>query len=105
MAPRCPTCGRRLPGFNKPRSTGPHSQNHHLNGHVAQIAEETGDDFRDVKDDIKERAIKRGYPFRTTKLGRVRPKHEPDTTMEECAMLIEEAHAVAAFLGITLREE
>jgi len=88
----------------KPRTTGELSQNHHLNGDIAQIAVETGDEFDDVKMEIKRRAIKRGYPFRTDSFGNVVPQSEADCSTTECAMLIEEAHDVAAFLNIKLRE-
>lgn len=88
----------------KPRTTGDGSQSHHLNGHVQQIAAETGDEFDDVKMEIKRRAVKRGYPFRTDSFGNVVPQSEADCSTEECAMLIEEAHDVAAFLNIKLRE-
>jgi len=33
----------------KRRSTGPHSMNHHINGHIQQIAIETGNDFDTLK--------------------------------------------------------
>lgn len=88
----------------KPRTTGEYSQSHHLNGHVQQIAAETGDEFDDVKMEIKRRAIKRGYPFRTDSFGNVVPQSEADCSTVECAMLIEEAHDVAAFLNIKLKE-
>jgi len=88
----------------KPRSTGEGSQNAHLNGHVQQIAAETGDEFDDVKMEIKRRAIKRGYPFHTDSFGNVVPQSEADASTEECAMLIEEAHDVAGFLNIRLKE-
>lgn len=86
------------------RSTGERSQNRHLNGHVQQLAQETGDEFQSVKWDIKMRAIKRGYPTRTTKDGHVIPWSESESDTKECAMLIDTAHEVAAFLGITLQE-
>lgn len=88
----------------KPRTTGSGSQSHHLNGHVQQIAAHQGDEFEDVKMEIKRRAIKRGYPFRTDSFGNVVPQSEADCSTVECAMLIEESHDVAAFLNIRLRE-
>ena len=88
----------------RPRTTGEGSQNHHLNAHIAQIAQENQDEFDDVKMEIKRRAIKRGYPFRTDSFGNVVPQSEADCSTAECAMLIEEAHDVAAFLNIRLKE-
>ena len=58
----CPHCGKNFNEVPKRRSTGPLSQNHHFNGHCAQVARETGNDFEDVKLGIKARAIKRGFP-------------------------------------------
>ena len=106
----CPYCHKTwMPVAKKKRSTGPWSQNHHFNGHCAQIAQSTGNDFDDVKIGIKVRAIKRGFPTpRVRKAGgRANEvfKSEADCTTVECAMLIEEAHQVADELGIILREE
>ena len=99
----CPKCG--YVEIRRARTTGPQSQNHHLNGHVQQIAQETGEDFDVVKREIKRRARKRGYPFKTSRFGYAVPKSEAEATVEECAMLIDERHEVAAFLSIALREE
>jgi len=88
----------------RPRTTGDLSQNHHLNGHIAQIIKVTGDEFDDCKAEIKRRALKRGYPFRTDSWGNVVPQSEADCSTVECAMLIEEAHDLAAFCGVRLKE-
>ena len=88
----------------KPRTTGDKSQSHHLNGHIQQIAAHTWDEFDDAKMEIKRRAIKRGYPFRTDSFGNVIPQSEADCSTVECALLIDEAHDVAAFLEIKLKE-
>jgi hypothetical protein len=86
------------------RTTGEGSQNHHINGHVAQIAEETGNDFQDVKDGAKLRAIKRGYPYDTLPNGWIVPKSESDLDTVQAGYLTEELHQIAAELGINLRE-
>jgi hypothetical protein len=106
----CPWCGKDVNAPPKLRTTGWHSQNAHLNGHCAQIARETGNEFQDVKAGIKLRAIKRGFPEpRLVKVKGRKPveilKSEADCTTVECAMLIEEAHQVADELNIVLREE
>lgn len=96
----------------KARTTGRFSQSHHLNGHIQQICTETGNDFSQVKEYIKSRAISRGYPQKTHH-GRPafdlfdRPIgiSEADSTTEQCALLIEEAHMLASELGIVLRED
>lgn len=98
----------------KPKSTGAHSQNAHFNGHVAQIAEETGNDFADVKMYIKKQAMRRGYPPMFSEDGDIVfsmndgepiPQSEKDATSDQANMLIEEAHVLAAELGILLKED
>ena len=87
------------------RTTGEKSQNHHLNGHVQQIAMETGAGFDDIKSYIKREAVAMGYPFVTLANGDILPKSEADSDTAECALLIESAHVVAADNGIILRED
>jgi hypothetical protein len=103
----CPRC--HYAWFPKSRTTGPHSQNHHFNSHVAQVAKETGNDFDDVKIGVKARAIKRGYPEPRIRKAGGRTfevwKSESDCTTLECSWLIDEIHQIADELGITLREE
>ena len=104
----CPFCNRAW--FPKVRSTGEHSANTHLNGHVAQIARETGNDFADVKQGVKARAVKRGFPephvIKVKGRGAVEVwKSESYCTSAECAMLIDECHQIADELGIVLVEE
>jgi len=88
----------------KPRTTGDKSQNHALNGFIQQLCQESGDEFDDMKKEIKRRAIKRGYPFHTDSFGNVVPQSEADCSTVECAMLIDEAHDVASFLNVKLKE-
>lgn len=88
-----------------PRTTGPKSQNHHLNGHIMQICQFTGHTYEEIKYCIKMVAVEQfGYP--TTTVGSyVLPKPEHLCNTEECAMLIEAAHYFAASIGCPLREE
>ena len=86
------------------RTTGERSQNHHLNGHVQQICVETGNDFEAVKMYIKSLAVSQGYPFRTLPNGIPWPVSEADSSTEQCAILIEVAHQVAAEWGVALIE-
>lgn len=89
----------------KPRTTGPGSQNHHLNGHIMQICQETGNDYDTVKNCIKQIAVEQfGYPYQEV-AGHIIPKAERETSTEECALLIEASHYLAADLGLILREE
>lgn len=88
-----------------PRTTGPHSQNHHLNGHILQICNVTGNDYDTIKYCVKMTAVEQlGYPS-TTVAGHVLPKRERDCDTEECGKLIEASHFLAATLGIVLCED
>lgn len=88
-----------------PRTTGPKSQNHHLNGHIMQICQLTGNDYETIKYCIKMTAVEQmGYPYKTI-AGHIYPQKESDCNTEECAKLIEASHFIAAQLGIVLREE
>lgn len=98
----------------KPRSTGRYSQNNHLNGHIRQICNVTGNEFDDVKLYIKRAAIKRGLRWMTKPNGDIvyslndlepLPISEALMTSEECGWCIEEAHILAAEREITLIEE
>ena len=88
----------------KPRTTGEGSQNHHLNGHIMQICNETCAGYSAVKDEIKRIAVEdMGYPYEIIN-GHIHPKGESDSSTDECALLIEAAHVLAADLGIILQE-
>lgn len=88
----------------RPRTTGKDSQNHHLNGHIMQICNETGNDYDSVKNAVKMIACENmGYPYKTIN-GYIIPQRERDCSTDECAKLIEAAHLLAADLGIILQE-
>jgi hypothetical protein len=93
----------KLPG--KKRSTGPQSMNHHLGGHITQLAVLFETNYNTMKTYIKIRAAaEMGYPC--VDIGEIPiPKSEADSTPEECAMLIEMCHIVASERGISLKEE
>ena len=89
----------------KPRTTGEGSQNHHLNGHIMQICNETGNDYETIKYCVKMIAVEQfGFPF-TEIAGHIVPKRERDSNTEECGKMIEAAHYLAAQLSIVLRED
>ena len=95
----------------KARTTGDYSQNHHLNGHIQQIAKITGQPFEDIKKYVKQQAITLGYPMKTIAgnpvtdmWGQVVGISEKDATTEQCALLIESVHKLADDLDITLEE-
>lgn len=88
----------------RPRTTGKDSQNHHLNGHIMQICRETGEDYETVKYCIKMIAVeKMGYPSKEI-AGHIFPQPEREASTDECALLIEAAHILAAEIGIILQE-
>lgn len=103
-----------IENVKKKRSTGPLSQNHHLNGHCMQISKETGQDFETVKLYLKRKAITNGLRIKTKPNGEIVysiidgepvPISESEMSVEECAWCIEEAHALSIELGIILRED
>lgn len=88
-----------------PRTTGPKSQNHHLNGHIMQICNATQNSYEAIKYCVKMLAVEEmGYPYEIID-GHIWPKGESDCDTAECAKLIEAAHVWAAHHGIILREE
>lgn len=88
---------------HRPRSTGEQSQNHHINGHVHQIAAETGAGFDTVKNALKREAMSAGYPGEDFR-GNRWPISETNASVEDAIVLIETCHRIAAELNITLRE-
>ena len=88
----------------RPRTTGKGSQNHHLNGHIMQICNETQNSYNAVKDEIKRIATEElGYPYEEIN-GHIHPIGESESSTDECALLIEAAHVLATDLGIILQE-
>jgi len=97
----------------KPRTTGENSQSHHLNGHIQQLAVDTGMPFDSIKLEVKYLAVGMGYPMlykpdgavQTDIWGRVMGISEADSSTQECAILIEATHQLASELGMILKEE
>lgn len=90
----------------KKRTTDVGGQNRHIWGHIQQIANETGNDVDDIEDYIKERALKRGYPYKINKMTRaIKPVSMTEINTVEAGYLIDELHQLAAELCITLQEE
>lgn len=88
----------------RPRTTGAFSQNHHLNGHIIQICNETGNSYDAIKYCVKMLAVEEmGYPYEIID-GHIWPKAEHESSTDECAKLIEAAHVWAAQHGIILQE-
>jgi hypothetical protein len=87
----------------KSRTTGRGSQNNKFYALVTEICKETGNEIEDVKDAIKERAIKRGYPYSINKItGTVRPYSTTKINTVEMSYLIDEAMQLCAELGIVI---
>ncbi|MGB3465650.1 MAG: hypothetical protein WBA74_10280 [Cyclobacteriaceae bacterium] len=94
----------------KSRTTG---QNRHLNGHIQQICEDTGNSFELVKLAVKEIAIDMGYPMLLDVNGNpvigmfgIRmAQSESDSSTLECALLIDAVHLMADELNIKLKED
>ncbi len=89
----------------RPRTTGDKSQNHHINGHCQQIANETGNSFAVVKERMKVLAIDRNYPIETLLDGSVMPRSEADIDTVEAGYLIDTIHQFADEWQIRLIEE
>jgi hypothetical protein len=108
---KCPKCGHEfIPTSGRPRSTGRYSQNHRLNGFIAQICRAKNLDFDEVKVQVKYDAIELGFPPYEeviTKDGHRLGifKSEAECTVEECGYLIVAVEKYAAEKGVTLREE
>ena len=87
----------------KSRTTGEGSQNNLFYELATEICKETGNDITDVKDYLKERAVKRGYPYEINKLtGRIRPYSTTRVDTKQMSALIEETLQLCAELGIVV---
>lgn len=83
------------------RTTGEGSQNNLFYLLVTELCKVTGNDIEDVKDALKEKAIKRGYPYEVNKLtGRIRPYSTTRVNTVEMSYLIDEAKQECAENGI-----
>lgn len=89
----------------KSRTTGAGSQNNKFWAVCTAIANETGEDIKEVERDLKIRAISKGYPYHVSKLTG-QPVGESMTKIDTVQMsyLIETALEVCAFLGINPEE-
>ena len=89
----------------KARTTGDKSQNHHINGHIQDICIQTGNDFETMKQYLKKKAIRRGYPFDTDPDGDPIPWSESRIDTTQAGYLIDEIHQFADENGYWLKEE
>ena len=87
----------------KSRTTGEGSQNNLFYALVTEICKETGNEIEDVKDALKERAVKRGYPYTVNKItGTMKPCSTTQVNTVEMGYLIDEAMFLCSELGIVL---
>jgi hypothetical protein len=105
---KCRVCGadNQVVDSDRPRTTGPNSQNHRINGFIQQICMEQGDDFDVVKMRCKRRALGMGYPFCTdAKTGEAVPWSESRLNTAQASILIEAIQLEAAEIPMILRED
>lgn len=87
----------------KSRTTGEGSQNNLFYLLATEICKETGNDLEDVKDALKEKAIKRGYPYKVNPINnQIKPFSTTRINTVEMGYLIDEAKQLCAELGIVL---
>ena len=87
----------------KSRTTGEGSQNNLFYELCTEICKETGNDLEDVKDALKERAIKRGYPYKVNPINnQIKPFSTTKVNTVEMGYLIDEEKQLCAELGIVL---
>lgn len=87
------------------RTTGAHSQNHRINGFIAQISRSTNIPFDGLKEWIKIQSIGEGYPHITLPDGECLGQSETKISVEEASILIGTIERIAAEWGVALREE
>lgn len=89
----------------RPRSTGPGSQNNLVWRLITLIANETGNELEDVELAAKERAVKRGYPYRVNKItGQIVPASMKTISTVEASYLIDELYQIAAEYEVDVEE-
>ena len=89
----------------KSRTTGKGSQNNLFYELATEICKETGNELEDVKDALKERAIKRGYPYKVNPINnQIKPFSTTQVNTVEMGYLLEEVQQLASELGIVIKE-
>ena len=87
--------------LSKPYKSRSNEQNKMFWGIVQQIASETGNDLEDIEQAVKERACKRGFPYRINKMtGRIKPYSMTEVDTVQMGYLIDETIQLCAELGI-----
>ena len=87
------------------RTTGELSQNNKIWAMITAIAQQTGNELSDVESAVKERAIKRGYPYHLNKItGKPEPASMRTITTVEASYLIDELYAIASEYDVNIEE-
>jgi len=87
----------------KARTTGAGSQNNLIWALITEIAKKTGNELEDVEQAAKERAVKRGYPFKQNKItGQIMPLSMTKIDTQQAGFLIDELYAIAAEYEINI---
>ena len=90
----------------KPRTTGKNSQNNLFWKLVEIIADETGEELHVIENELKQKAITKGYPSHISKIsGKPIPESTTKVNTVEMSYLIDTAYEVIAFLGIILEPD
>lgn len=90
----------------KPRTTGEGSQNNLFWVIATAIANEIGEDVKEVEADLKMRAISKGYPYDVSKItGQPKPWSMKRVNTVQMSYLIDTAYEVCAFLEIVLEPQ
>lgn len=89
--------------LKKPYNSRSSNQNRYFWAIAQQIAEDTGCDLDDIEEEVKTRAIVRGYPYEINKLnGKPKPYSMTKVSTVEMGYLIDEIQQLAAELGIVI---
>lgn len=87
----------------KSRTTGKGSQNNLFWKLVEIIGNETGEEPKEIEQDLKVKAGSKGYPYKVSRIsGRIVPTSMTEVNTVEMSYLIDTAYEVCAFLGIEI---
>ena len=93
MVTTCPKCSYQWNRIetDPPRTTGRGSQWNHIVGHCVQIGNAHGLTWREVLNITTDRAVTKGYPYKTTRFG-VEPQDYKKMTTGDASVVIDQLH-------------
>lgn len=91
--------------FRPPKRHRTLPQNALIHALWQQIANETGHELQEIKDIVKNKAVKYGYPLDPNLVGEMKPRPSSRVEPREIQYLIDATKELAAFLNIILRDE